>query len=56
MALLPLFQTVEGKTKGEHDDQDRALRADLPVRRDAHEGQERTGERQCQRSDDGADR
>ncbi len=40
----------------EHDDQDRALRPDLPVGRDPQEGQERAGKRQRQRADDGTDR
>ena len=42
--------------KRQHDDQDRALRADLPVGRDAQEGEERAGQRQGHGADDGADR
>ena len=55
-ALLPLFEAVEQQPERQHDDQDRALRADLPVRRDPQEGQERAGKRQRQRADDRADR
>ena len=40
----------------QHEDQDRALRADLPVGRDAQEGQERAGERQRHGADHRADR
>src|SRR5690606_2977971 len=49
--IIAAAQAVDHGTRGEDDDQDRPLRADLPVRRDLEERQERGGERQRQRAD-----
>ena len=41
--------------ESQHDDQNGALRADLPVGRNAHEDEERAGERQSERAEHGAE-
>ncbi len=45
----------EQDAAGEHQEQDRPLRADLPGRRHLQEAQQRAGQRERQRADHGAD-
>jgi hypothetical protein len=47
---------VEHGAQRQHDDEDRALRSYLPVRRYVHEGQEGTGQRQRHGPEHGSDR
>nr|GFA78297.1 hypothetical protein [Tanacetum cinerariifolium] len=47
--------TIDRRTQRQHENQNRALGADLPVRRDADERQQRAGQYQRQRAQHGAD-